>query len=167
MAAAGKYFLEAPDLAVRRAAKMAALRLNWDGTGTPGLATNLRMVSSVPRLLYIREVSSRAACTLTPITEIDRLAQHRWSAAGLPNASGLSKTEWPIFWRVEGSLADLTAIRPVAYFTWNAQSFTERWARRGGLFLDALIGPVLYSAPTGFLPRACCTPCCGESAATG
>lgn len=60
MAAAGKYFLEAPDLAVRRAAKMAALRLNWDGTGTPGLATNLpEMVSSVPRLLYIREVSSQ------------------------------------------------------------------------------------------------------------
>src|SRR5438105_10246137 len=53
---------------------------------------------------------------------------------------------WPVFWRVEGSLAQLTAVRPVAYFTWNAHTFAERWARRGGLFLQALIRPVLYAS---------------------
>lgn len=35
------------------------------------------------------------------------------------------------FWRVEGSLLNLGAVRPVAFFTWNAQSFSERWLRRG------------------------------------
>ena len=36
-----------------------------------------------------------------------------------------------MYWRVEGSLADLTTVRPVAFFTWNAQTFLERWVRRG------------------------------------
>ena len=36
-----------------------------------------------------------------------------------PSGAGPS---WPVFWRVEGSLADLTAVRPVAYFTWNAHT---------------------------------------------
>ena len=54
--------------------------------------------------------------------------------------------EWPVFWRVEGSLATLTAVRPIAYFTWNAHTFAERWARRGGLFLQALVRPALYAS---------------------
>lgn len=48
------------------------------------------------------------------------------------------------YWRVEGSLLNLSAVRPVAYFTWNAQSFSERWKRRGGVFLLALVRPLLY-----------------------
>jgi len=59
-----------------------------------------------------------------------------------PTGAGLV---WPVFWRVEGSLADLTAVRPVAYFTWNAHTFAERWARRGALLLEALVRPVLYA----------------------
>lgn len=50
------------------------------------------------------------------------------------------------FWRVEGSLLNLSAVRPVAFFTWNAQRFTERWARRGGLALLALVRPLLYAS---------------------
>ncbi|HYN15460.1 MAG TPA: SDR family oxidoreductase [Terriglobales bacterium] len=49
-----------------------------------------------------------------------------------------------VFWRVEGSLLNLTAVRPLAYFTWNAQSFLERWLRRGAMALMALARPVLY-----------------------
>ena len=60
---------------------------------------------------------------------------------GVPN-----EREWPVFWRVEGSLATLTAVRPIAYFTWNAHTFAERWARRGGLFLQALVRPALYAS---------------------
>src|SRR5690242_6197826 len=60
--------------------------------------------------------------------------------------TGQSMPDWPVFWRVEGSLAQLTAVRPVAYFTWNAHTFAERWARRGGLFLQALIRPALYAS---------------------
>jgi long-chain acyl-CoA synthetase len=69
----------------------------------------------------------------------DEQADALSSAAGVPR-------EWPVFWRVEGSLAYLTAVRPVAYFTWNAHTFAERWARRGGLFLQALFRPALYAS---------------------
>ncbi|MCL6564899.1 MAG: SDR family oxidoreductase [Acidobacteriia bacterium] len=49
-----------------------------------------------------------------------------------------------IFWRVEGSLIHLRAVRAVGFFTWNAQSFLERWLRRGGLLLLALLRPLFY-----------------------
>ncbi|MGH9844032.1 MAG: SDR family oxidoreductase [Blastocatellia bacterium] len=57
------------------------------------------------------------------------------------------------FWRVEGSLLNLGAVRPVGFFTWNAQSFSERWMRRGGLALSALIRPLLYAADRIFATR--------------
>jgi alcohol-forming fatty acyl-CoA reductase len=59
----------------------------------------------------------------------------------------------PVFWRVEGSLADLTAVRPVAYFTWNAHTFAERWARRSALLLEALVRPALYGTHRVFATR--------------
>jgi long-chain acyl-CoA synthetase len=43
---------------------------------------------------------------------------------------------------VEGSLLELGALRPVGYFTWNAQSFSERWARRAGMGAMAVLRPV-------------------------
>ena len=58
-----------------------------------------------------------------------------------------------IFWRVEGSLLNLSAVRPVGFFTWNAQRFSERWARRGGLALLALIRPALYATNRVFATR--------------
>ncbi len=58
-----------------------------------------------------------------------------------------------IFWRVEGSLLNVDAIRPVAFFTWNAQTFSERWKRRGGLFLLALARPILYATDRVFATR--------------
>jgi long-chain acyl-CoA synthetase len=57
------------------------------------------------------------------------------------------------FWRVEGSLLNLSAVRPVAYFTWNAQSFSERWLRRGGVALSALVRPFLYAGDRIFATR--------------
>src|SRR6202030_4058499 len=59
----------------------------------------------------------------------------------------------PIFWRVEGSLLNLTAVRPVAFFTWNAQSFLERWARRGAMGVLAVARPVLYASNRVFATR--------------
>ena len=57
------------------------------------------------------------------------------------------------FWRVEGSLADLGAVRPVGYFTWNSHTFVGRWARRGGMLLLALVRPVLYASNRVFATR--------------
>jgi long-chain acyl-CoA synthetase len=45
---------------------------------------------------------------------------------------------------VEGSLVEMSAVRPVAFFTWNAQSFAERWARRAGMLALTLARPALY-----------------------
>ena len=59
-----------------------------------------------------------------------------------------------VYWRVEGSLLDLTVVRPVAFFTWNAQTFTERIRRRGLIFLMALLRPFLYSTNRKFATRA-------------
>ena len=58
-----------------------------------------------------------------------------------------------VYWRVEGSLADLTTVRPVAFFTWNAQTFLERWVRRGLVLLMAVLRPFLYAAHRVFATR--------------
>jgi long-chain acyl-CoA synthetase len=58
-----------------------------------------------------------------------------------------------VYWRVEGSLLDLTVVQPVAFFTWNAQTFTERFRRRGLIFLLAALRPFLYSTNRKFATR--------------
>jgi thioester reductase-like protein len=59
----------------------------------------------------------------------------------------------PVYWRVEGSLLNLNVVRPVAFFTWNAQTFSERWIRRGLVFLMAAIRPFLYAIDRKFATR--------------
>ena len=59
-----------------------------------------------------------------------------------------------VYWRVEGSLLDLTVVRPVAFFTWNAQTFSERFRRRGLIFAMAVLRPLLYSLNRKFATRA-------------
>jgi len=69
----------------------------------------------------------------------------------------------PIFWRVEGSLVNLTAVRPVGFFTWNAQSFLERWTRRGSMGVLAVARPFLYLSNRVFATRVLHTVLRGES----
>ncbi len=68
-------------------------------------------------------------------------------------ASEPNHTRKRTFWRVEGSLLNLSAVRPVAFFTWNSQRFSERWLRRGGLALFALIRPPLVALDRIFATR--------------
>jgi len=49
-----------------------------------------------------------------------------------------------VYWRVEGSFLELSALRQVGFFTWNAQSFAERWRRRAGMALMTLLRPIAY-----------------------
>jgi long-chain acyl-CoA synthetase len=51
-----------------------------------------------------------------------------------------------VYWRVEGSLLNLRVVRPIAFFTWNAQSFLARYVRRGLVLLSAVLRPFLYGA---------------------
>jgi hypothetical protein len=67
-------------------------------------------------------------------------------------STGLLARE-PVFWRVEGSLLNLTAVRPVGFFTWNAQSFLGRWARRGTMGVLAVARPFLYASDRVFATR--------------
>ncbi len=54
---------------------------------------------------------------------------------------------------MEGSLVELGAVRPVAYFTWNSHTFAGRWARRGGALALALVRPFLYASNRVFATR--------------
>jgi long-chain acyl-CoA synthetase len=57
------------------------------------------------------------------------------------------------YWRVEGSLLELGAMRPVGFFTWNSQSFSERWARRAGMAGMAMARPFAYAVNRTFATR--------------
>src|SRR6202049_5378894 len=57
------------------------------------------------------------------------------------------------YWRVEGSLLEVGALPPVGFFTWNSQSFAERWARRAGMAAMALLRPFAYGASRTFATR--------------
>src|SRR5260370_7750102 len=45
------------------------------------------------------------------------------------------------------------ALRPVGFFTWNAQSFAERWARRAGMAAMALTRLPAYATNRTFATR--------------
>jgi long-chain acyl-CoA synthetase len=57
-----------------------------------------------------------------------------------------SRPSSPVYWRVEGSLLELTTVRPIAFFTWNSQTFIARAARRSLVLMMALLRPFLYAA---------------------
>ena len=63
------------------------------------------------------------------------------------------KSRGVTYWRVEGSLLELGALRPVLFFTWNSRSYAERWARRAGMAGMALVRPFTYAASRTFATR--------------
>src|SRR6266404_8173465 len=67
-------------------------------------------------------------------------------SAPIPLPAGPSRPSAPVYWRVEGSLLELTTVRPVAFFTWKSQTFIARAVRRGLVLLMALLRPFLYAA---------------------
>jgi thioester reductase-like protein len=77
----------------------------------------------------------------------------RLASSSNPSVPWRANLQALTFWRVEGSLVDLGAVRPVAYFTWNSHTFAGRWARRGGMLLLALVRPFLYSSHRVFATR--------------
>lgn len=67
-------------------------------------------------------------------------------APPIPPPANRSRPSAPVYWRVEGSLLELTTVRPIAFFTWNSQTFIARAARRSLVLLMALLRPFLYAA---------------------
>src|SRR3984893_9471498 len=73
--------------------------------------------------------------------------------AKLQDAPGQGAPRSETYWRVEGSLLEVGAMRLVGFFTWNSQSFSERWARRLGMAAVALSRPFAYAASRIFATR--------------
>ncbi len=59
----------------------------------------------------------------------------------------------PVYWRIEGSLLDLYALRAITYLAWNAQSFAQRWARHAATLLLSVLRPLLYIVNRAFATR--------------
>ena len=57
------------------------------------------------------------------------------------------------YWRVEGSLLEISALRSLGFFNWNSQSFLERWVRRAAMLANALLRPPSYLASRTFATR--------------
>ena len=58
-----------------------------------------------------------------------------------------------MIWRVDKALVDLSPARAVAFFAWNAQSFSGRWARRAPVSVGAALLPVVQVADAGLALR--------------
>src|SRR2546430_8695371 len=78
------------------------------------------------------------------------MAQPGSNSKGVLPATGTGQVS---YWRVEGSLLELGALRPVGFFTWSSQSFSERWARRAGMAGMALARPFAYASSRTFATR--------------
>ena len=51
------------------------------------------------------------------------------------------------------SLFEMSALRSVAFFNWNSQSFLERWVRRAAMVAMTLLRPFAYVASRTFATR--------------
>lgn len=69
------------------------------------------------------------------------------------NHSVTDRVSGVTYWRVEGSLFELSALRSVGFFNWNSQSFLERWVRRGGMLGVGMLRPPMYFASRTFATR--------------
>src|SRR5258707_13457822 len=83
--------------------------------------------------------------------------------AKLKDAPAQGARQSATYWRVEGSLLEVGAMRLVGFFTWNAQSFSERWARRLGMAAKAPSRPFAYAASRTFATRLLPTPLPGAN----
>ena len=86
--------------------------------------------------------------------------QTRFSRPKMPeissnsNRNGADRVSGVTYWRVEGSLFEVSGLRTVGFFNWNSQSFLERWVRRGGMLGLTLLRAPYYLASRTFATRA-------------
>ena len=57
------------------------------------------------------------------------------------------------YWRIEGSVLEISALRSLGFFNWNSQSFLERWVRRAAMLANGLLRPPSYLASRTFATR--------------
>src|SRR5258708_33327926 len=71
----------------------------------------------------------------------------------IPSPPRRPRPSSPVYWRIEGSLLELTTVRPIAFFTWNAQTFIERSMRRTAVLMMPALRPFLYALNRTFATR--------------
>jgi alcohol-forming fatty acyl-CoA reductase len=69
------------------------------------------------------------------------------------NGNATGRVREVSYWRVEGSLFEISALRSVGFFNWNSQSFLDRWIRRGGTAAMTLLRPPAYLSSRTFSTR--------------
>jgi alcohol-forming fatty acyl-CoA reductase len=69
------------------------------------------------------------------------------------NGRAVERVSGVTYWRVEGSLFEMSALHSVGFFNWNSQSFLERWVRRGAMLGLTLLRPPAYFASRTFATR--------------
>ncbi|HKE09422.1 MAG TPA: HAD family hydrolase, partial [Candidatus Acidoferrum sp.] len=70
-----------------------------------------------------------------------------------PSRGAAGRVPGVIYWRAEGSLFEISALRSVGFFNWNSQSFLQRWVRRAGMGVITLLRPPAYFANRTFATR--------------
>jgi fatty acyl-CoA reductase len=121
--------------------------MSTDATKTPaaGVAPATRAASMRTPKINFSDRSSRPSSG--PISS-GAISSESVSSESVSSGAmtGRSRPVSPVYWRVEGSLLELTTVRPIAFFTWNSQTFIARAARRSLVLLMALLRPFLYAA---------------------
>src|SRR5208283_3374084 len=69
------------------------------------------------------------------------------------NGNNAGRVRGVSYWRVEGSLFEISALRSVGFFNWNSQSFLDRWIRRGAMIAMTLLRPLAYLSSRTFATR--------------
>ena len=69
------------------------------------------------------------------------------------NGNAIDRVSGVTYWRVEGSLFEISALRSLGFFNWNSQSFSERWVRRAAMFWITLLRPPAYLLSRTFATR--------------
>src|ERR1700680_4970639 len=86
-------------------------------------------------------------------TSHDNSNRASYALDGSSTVPASAKSRGVHYWRVDGSLLELGALRPVLFFTWNSRSYAGAWARRAGMAGRALVRPFMYAASRTFATR--------------
>ena len=96
----------------------------------------------------VGEIPWSALCLANEIRQITMA-----KPSSILNGKAAERVSGVTYWRVEGSLFEISALRSVGFFNWNSQSFLERWVRRSAMLGMTLLRPPAYLLSRSFATR--------------
>jgi len=94
----------------------------------------------------VERIGNTAGAGVKPPDDINASAEDAAAVQSVVPSATRPRPSHPVYWRVEGSLLELTTIRPIAFFSWNSQTYSARLLRRSAVLSMALLRPFLYAA---------------------